>query len=314
MKKTFIGNMQAKFTLKPGLKIQDLHEDIATKYDANLVDKEDKVNGIILRNLIQSNQSDPTRPKWGIDGNRDVTLSLDSSDCFDKFIKQLKREHGTAAGSTTPRDKIYVYDPEDGSETWLDPQRTINNFRVLMIHGYDNAQFGMCVYGPYYVRRTSNATWPARMSIDDKNYVNKIREVLGWPTKLTNWDREIKKEDLIPPDTLGPDGKLLPKWGIKGDIMYQFLYGDTLRNAKKYDGEWSLQLKKLDIWSADIELRLIDSVIKNHIYDEGVRGDVPPPDGRPYEEQMGWIGKLDPIFPNFTGLLKEFPWVIDIIQ
>jgi hypothetical protein len=176
-----------------------------------------------------------------------------------------------------------------------------------MIHGYDDQQApGMCVYGPYYAREkrnSSTAWWPARMSIDDTMYVNKIRRALGFQPPLANADIDIKKEHL---DLSNVPEK---RWKIEEGTEYKFLYSDSFRNARPYEGEWSLQLRDMEIWSADIELQTgVEDGETYHYFDEGVRGGDPE---RPYEERAAyWIGKLDPVFANFTGLLGEFPWNI----
>jgi hypothetical protein len=296
-------NSRGKFELEPSLTIPRLHDEIAEKY--NISTKQKQVNGTLLRTLIQLHQPDPNNPDWGVDGNRDVKRSLQSSDVFFKFIDGLKQRHlpriTTAANYTAPEEMVYIYDPEDDSVHELPVQRTVNNFRVLMIHGYDDTQPGMCVYGPYYARvkrEPPTAMWPARMSIVDKRYVNKIRKALGWSRELDNWDRVISKEDL----SEDPKRKGMLKKREEGGIVYQFLYSNSFQNARPYEGEWSLQLKELKIWSADIELP--------PAHDEGVRGSAA--NDRPYERQMYRIFNRLDIFANFTRLLGNFPWDIEL--
>jgi len=88
----------------------------------------------LLRTLIQD-QKDPGNPKWGVDANRDVTLSLPSSQRFADFIQHL-----TGVIVRKPIKTKY-----DGSYTFL------------FIHGYDSGKAEEkevdhgCVYGQYNV-------------------------------------------------------------------------------------------------------------------------------------------------------------------
>lgn len=230
------------------------------------------------RNKLQS-QPDRNGNFVGIDANRDRDLVLRSSVAFNTFIGNLKAAHARLnSGYAAP--VVSFEDPADPSASIESPQdalKTISNFCVLMIHGYDSTQSGHgSVYGPYYVHQKNEALeWPARMSAEDKRYVNDIRDGLGWG-KLS--------ESMV---------------GLKVDTRTNdlFLYEDTEHDARSYRGEWSLRLLAQWIWSADIEL-------PPGSLDEGIRES--PETARPY--RPGRVGVLAPVDRQFLNLLNRFPW------
>jgi hypothetical protein len=221
-----------------------------------------------LRSSLQS-QLDPTNPNVGVDANRDYYLSLPSNQYFFEFINKVK-----PSVFTTTETTVDIYDPIDGTvekKTGF----SIDNFRVLMIHGYEDRSLGGAVYGPYLVKQKGKSEdWPARMSLTDKNLVNEIRDVLVWgkldPTITVT--KERYKNNTTDNDP--------------------FLYLFTEHDAKKYQGEWSIQLYAQHIWSADIELP--------QAYNEGVRE-------AGYDRDT--VGAITGVLNQFIGLVKGFPWV-----
>jgi hypothetical protein len=248
----------------------------------------------VLRSLIQ-NQKTPHEPPYGVDSNRDVEQKLKSSKVFRGFIDWLNEQHRARERNYT-EIHVKIYDPKFANPNVAEEVTgsTIDNFRVLMIHGYDKSQPGGCVYGPYYVSKneTIDLRRPARMSLTDQIYVNYIRDTLGWntPGRRLNYESdEIKLENL----------------SNNGSIIlseYLYLYLATARNAKPFEGEWSWYFTDKGIWAADIELR--------HYFDEGVRGHIVD---RKYENQMNNINRLRDswgqiILSQFTNLVCKFPW------
>jgi hypothetical protein len=180
-----------------------------------------KVMDSTMRNNIKD-QTDPLKPKYGVDANRDYYISLHSSRAFLDFINKINGNIPDLNMRETNNQKR-----EEIAQQILD-----RNIRVLMIHGYDDTQPGLCVYGPYTVEKGDpERQWPAQMSQPNKDHVNEIRRKLGF--------REIK------------------------DVK-QYLYGKTAEDARPYQGEWLWQLYDRGIWSADIEL--------HPDYNEYVRG------------------------------------------
>ena len=263
-----------KFKLGSNLTIPALHNELDKRY----TDPEK-----LIRDLIQA-QDNPSAPIWGVDANRDVTLSLPSNQAFSAFINDIQSQLPLVYTETN----VKIYDPADQSEI-PSSKRTINNLRVLMIHGYDNRQSDGCVYGPYSVKRKrADQRWPARISIANKQYINEIRRKLGWGYPLAYHDKELGREHF------NSSGSLI--------IDYPYLYDTTAQDARKYEGEWAWHLyHDKEIWVADIEL------LTKH--DEGVRGSR---DGdsnrRPYEEQLSRIDNFSSVLSAFTSLLNDFPW------
>jgi hypothetical protein len=244
----------------------------------------------VLRALIQY-QVNPRSPRWGIDSNRDVEQQLKSNKVFKGFIDLLKSQQIEIERGTTDI-QVNIYDPKFANPNRSEQLRgsTIDNFRVLMIHGYDSKQPGGCVYGPYYVseKNTIDLRRPARMSVDDIKYVTEIRNRLDWkPYQLPYYNYEITRERL-------------DENGIITLAGYPFLYLDLAHNAKKYEGDWSWYFTDNGIWAADIEL-LIPT------YDEGIRGNGY---SRLYDDPMAIIDKVEDILPQFTNLLSDFPWKV----
>jgi hypothetical protein len=266
-----------KFELIPGLQIPALHNEIARNTADEDTPKEEKYK-YIIRNRMQREQKNPNKPEWGVDSNRDVTRSYKSSEVFYNFIRRIKQQHRPyLTEDDFTRTGVDIHDPQaaDLKQTTRKFEgMTINDMRVLMIHGYDDSQLSFhneprgCIYGPYYVwekPRLRGIRWPAQMSGADKQYVNRIRMAAGW-------------QEL--------------------DLNGKFLYGNTAYDASEYEGEWSWQLKGKDVyvWSADIELPISK-------YDEGVRGEL---SDRQYNFRK--IDELSNIKDDFIKLLRKFPW------
>jgi hypothetical protein len=274
------GYFDGKFELITDLKIPALHDELARKYDStnNRVDIIDEVNGTLLRTLIQD-QKDPFAPKWGVDANRDVTYSLKSNDAFIDFIVMLEETHIPPRNRMTSTRVIFSDIYNNNKEVESPLMHTINNFRVLMIHGYDNTQhINGSVYGPYYMHENDDTEkWSARMSVRDKMYVNVIKSKLNWGTvAISGQNRALVTTD-------------------QNDL---FLFGNCEHNSYPYQGEWTWHLLRQRIWSADIEL-------PNGILDEGIRNG---PIGREYISSR--IGVLSQIEPQFINLIKNFEWDI----
>jgi hypothetical protein len=120
-----------------------LHNLIASLVPKSLDAPDDKE---LLRELIKD-QLDPTNPQYGIDANRDVNFSLDSSRRFAEFIE-----------SVTGIDLKQTDKKDDGRCT------------VFMIHGYDSSKANYienqgCVYGQYkpYAENPSRGVIPAEI-------------------------------------------------------------------------------------------------------------------------------------------------------
>jgi hypothetical protein len=144
-------NGQAR--LKPGLTISVLHATLLDKVRDDIKiwkegnEFEYKNREIIMRTAIQdcngeafknmtdysNNNVDPYYPRYGIDANRDIRKSLQSTRLFEGFIRSLLT--GTR--------------PED--------------IKIIMMHGYDNG--GGTVYGTYRVESKDNN--PRAVMIDE---------------------------------------------------------------------------------------------------------------------------------------------------
>jgi hypothetical protein len=238
------------------------------------------------RKILQE-QVDPVNHPVGIDANRDYHLKFKSSFEFHDFIIGLKNFH-TFRDRTTTTSPIAYRDFYDNNTEIAESLVTINNFRVLMIHGYDSTQTENAdvsgrsfnagsVYGPYYMHENWNKPWSARMSIRDKMYVNNIREKLDWGSLDRNY------VDLVLDSIQTND---------------PFFYSVTEHDPYKYLGEWSWHLKRLNIWSADIEL-------PQGALNEGFRG---IDSTREYNHSV--IGNFPLLLIQFLNLVDNFPWDI----
>jgi hypothetical protein len=89
-----------------------------------------------------------------------------------------------------------------------------------------------------------------------------------------------------------------------GEVLENYIWGDTRKNPPKYLGEWVRRLyTDCKIWVCDIEL-------DSKIYDEGIRG---PTSDRIYNHSIIGDTKL-PYFKTtkeengFLALLGGYPW------
>jgi len=160
---------------------------------------------------------------------------------------------------------------------------TYNNIRVLMMHGYDRSG---AVYGPYSVyKKSTNEPWPARM--DEKIDIYHVNELMR--KYLGMWDFDQRRTDP--------------------------LYLNTSKDARPYQGEWSLHLYNRKIWSMDIELPDSHARGNNNpetpSYNEGVRGITEG--SLKYKTQLIESKTLPYFNENNNGfykLLSEYPWKV----
>jgi hypothetical protein len=154
---TDTGIFRIGFSIDKGkLTIPKLHDMLGDRYDKDTCEKVTE-GGILFRDLIQDKENNglPSNPRWGVDANRDITLSLDSSWAFAGFVKMLtsadiQRKTGKSNGSCT----------------------------FFMMHGYDSTKPGNdnrgCVYGQYNVGTNDIGTIPPEI----KGYIDFMTQSL----------------------------------------------------------------------------------------------------------------------------------------